>query len=213
MSSIGKRPRTFRQKTLDYLGYDENVTAAASTTETVKGLTSDVPGAARTYVSRLFPFTNWILNYNLTWALGDLIAGLTVGMVVVPQSMSYAKIATLSPEYGLYSSFVGVMIYAIFATSKDVTIGPVAVMSLLVSKVIADVQSRDTDGTYAAPVIATALAFITGFIVLGIGLLRLGWIVEFIPVPAVAGFMTGSAICEFRPPLPKPALCAPQADP
>jgi len=193
-STIGQRPKTLKQKTLDYLGYDANVTAAASTGETVRELTSDVPGAARGYVQRLFPFTNWILHYNLTWALGDLIAGLTVGMVVVPQSMSYAKIATLSPEYGLYSSFVGVMIYAIFATSKDVTIGPVAVMSLLVSKVIADVQSRDPAGTYAAPVIATALAFITGFIVLGIGLLRLGWIVEFIPVPAVAGFMTGSAI-------------------
>ena len=159
MSSIGKRPKTFRKKTLDYLGYDENVTAAASTGGTVKELTSDVPNAAKTYVARLFPFTNWILHYNLTWALGDLIAGLTVGMVVVPQSMSYAKIATLSPEYGLYSSFVGVMIYAIFATSKDVTIGPVAVMSLLVSKVIADVHARDTENLYTSPVIATALAF------------------------------------------------------
>ncbi|KAK4705285.1 solute carrier family 26 (sodium-independent sulfate anion transporter), member 11, partial [Phenoliferia sp. Uapishka_3] len=108
--------------------------------------------------------------------------------------MSYAKIATLPVEYGLYSSFVGVIIYAIFATSKDVTIGPVAVMSLEVSKVIAHVQGQAGGEIYTAPVIATALAFITGFVVLAIGLLRLGWIVEFIPAPAVAGFMTGSAI-------------------
>lgn len=106
---------------------------------------------------------------------------------------SYAKIATLDPEYGLYSSFVGVMIYALFATSKDVTIGPVAVMSLEVGKVIHHVQSQTGGDVYTAPEIATALAFITGMIVLGVGLLRLGWLVEFIPAPAVSGFMTGSA--------------------
>lgn len=86
------------------------------------------------------------------------------------------------------------MVYALFATSKDVTIGPVAVMSLEVARVIADVQSQPGGAAYSAPVIATALAFITGFTVLGIGLLRLGWLVEFIPAPAVSGFMTGSAI-------------------
>ncbi|KAK4706104.1 solute carrier family 26 (sodium-independent sulfate anion transporter), member 11, partial [Phenoliferia sp. Uapishka_3] len=185
---------TFKQRALDWIGYDPEVDAAASSAHTVKSAVEDVPHAAALYVKRLFPFTNWILSYNFQWAIGDLVAGLTVGMVVVPQSMSYAKIATLPVEYGLYSSFVGVMIYALFATSKDVTIGPVAVMSLEVSKVIAHVQAAPGGMAYSAPVIATALAFITGFIVLAIGLLRLGWIVEFIPAPAVAGFMTGSAI-------------------
>ena len=87
-----------------------------------------------------------------------------------------------------------VMIYALFATSKDVSIGPVAVVSLAVSKVIEEVQAQPGGAVYSAPVIATALAFICGFIVLAIGLLRLGWLVEFIPAPAVSGFMTGSAI-------------------
>ncbi|KAM0749048.1 putative sulfate permease [Meredithblackwellia eburnea MCA 4105] len=185
---------TFKDKFKSYIGYDPDVDAAASSVTSVKSAAAGLPKAAANYVDRLFPFTKWILSYNPQWAIGDLIAGLTVGMVVVPQSMSYAKIATLAPEYGLYSSFVGVFIYAIFATSKDVTIGPVAVMSLEVSKVIAHVQSQPGGAAYTAPVIATALAFICGFIVLGIGLLRLGWIVEFIPTPAVAGFMTGSAI-------------------
>ncbi|KAI5476103.1 sulfate permease [Pseudohyphozyma bogoriensis] len=185
---------TFKDRLKEQLGYDPRVTAAASVTDVLAGSTNGVGAFALNYVDRLFPFTKWILNYNLSWAYGDLVAGLTVGMVVVPQSMSYAKIATLSPEYGLYSSFVGVMIYAIFATSKDVTIGPVAVMSLEVSKVIAAVQAKPGGAEYTAPIIATCLAFITGFIALAIGLFRLGWIIEFIPAPAIAGFMTGSAI-------------------
>ena len=122
-----------------------------------------------------------------------MIAGITVGLVLVPQSMSYAKLAGLAPEYGLYSSFVGVFVYCFFATSKDVSIGPVAVMSLEVGRIVHDVQASHP-GKWEAHVIATAVAFICGFIVLGIGLLRIGRIVEFIPVPAVAGFMTGSAI-------------------
>lgn len=99
-------------------------------------------------------------------------------MVLVPQSLSYAKLALLDPQYGLYSSFIGVLTYAFFATSKDVSIGPVAVMSLETGNIIAKVQDKYGD-LYSAPVIATALAFICGFIVLGIGLLRIGWVVEF----------------------------------
>lgn len=114
-------------------------------------------------------------------------------MVLVPQSLSYAKLAQLPPEYGLYSSFIGVLTYALFATSKDVSIGPVAVMSLATGNIVIAVQEKYGD-LYSAPVIATCLAFICGFAVLAIGLLRIGWLVEFIPQPAVSGFMTGSAI-------------------
>ncbi|SOV03745.1 probable Sulfate permease [Ustilago sp. UG-2017a] len=144
------------------------------------------------YFDSLFPFPKWIGSYNSQWFIGDLIAGITVALVVVPQSMSYAKLAGLKPEFGLYSSFVGVMIYAIFATSKDVTIGPVAVMSLQTFNVIHHVMRQTNE--WSAEVIASALAFLCGVICLAIGLLRLGFIIEFIPAPAVAGFMTGSAI-------------------
>ncbi|KAG2112616.1 uncharacterized protein F5147DRAFT_572385, partial [Suillus discolor] len=92
-----------------------------------------------------------------------------------------------------YSSFVGVLVYCFFATSKDVSIGPVAVMSQTVAQIIIAVDAQ-YPGKWASPLIATTLAFVCGFIVLGIGLLRIGWIVEFIPVPAVSGYMTGSAI-------------------
>ena len=75
------------------------------------------------YLIRLFPFLQWIGRYNLQWFIGDLVAGITVGAVVVPQGMAYAKLAELSVEFGLYSSFMGVLIYWFFATSKDITIG------------------------------------------------------------------------------------------
>lgn len=75
------------------------------------------------YTRNLFPFTRWIGRYNLQWLAGDLVAGITIGAVVVPQGMAYAKLAELPVEYGLYSSFMGVLIYWFFATSKDITIG------------------------------------------------------------------------------------------
>jgi sodium-independent sulfate anion transporter 11 len=70
------------------------------------------------YFLSYFPFLTWIYRYNLTWLWGDLIAGVTVGAIVIPQGMAYAVLAKLAPQFGLYSSFVGVMIYWFFATSK-----------------------------------------------------------------------------------------------
>lgn len=175
------------------IGNPEQTVTTISTESYLKGLVKDPRHEAVNYFTSLFPILGWISRYNWGWLTGDLIAGLTVGMVLVPQSMSYAQIATLPPQYGLYSSFVGVLVYCFFATSKDVSIGPVAVMSLTVAQVILAVDSAHP-GKWSGPLIATTLAFVCGFIVLGIGLLRLGWLVEFIPTPAVSGFMTGSAI-------------------
>jgi len=160
--------------------------------------------AAFDYLDSLFPMRRWILSYNLSWLTGDLIAGITVALVLVPQSMSYANVAGLKPQFGLYSSFVGVVIYALFATSKDVTIGPVAVMSLQTNSVIESVKSQlGPDMNVRPEVIASALAFLCGIITLGLGLLRIGWVVEFIPAPAVSGFMTGSALTILVGQLPK----------
>ncbi|KAI5823724.1 sulfate permease [Schizophyllum commune Tattone D] len=175
------------------IAYPEETVPVISTKDWFKERSFDPKSAVTTYIASLFPIVGWLSRYNLGWLSGDVIAGLTVGMVLVPQGMSYAQIATLSPEYGLYSSFVGVLIYCLFATSKDVSIGPVAVMSLTVSQIIKAVEDKHPD-TWDAPLIATTVAFICGWIVLGIGLLRLGWIVDFIPAPAISGFMTGSAI-------------------
>lgn len=150
--------------------------------------------SVKDYFVSLFPIIHWIPHYNLQWFIQDLIAGITVGCVLVPQSMSYAQLATLPPQYGLYSSFIGAYMYSFFATSKDVCIGPVAVMSLETAKVVARVMEKYPEGTIEAPIIATTLALLCGAIALGIGLLRLGFLVELISLNAVAGFMTGSAL-------------------
>ncbi|KAJ5466314.1 sulfate permease [Penicillium desertorum] len=144
------------------------------------------------YLLSLFPFLTWIGNYNVAWLWGDLVAGITVGAVVVPQGMAYAELAGLPVQYGLYSSFMGVLIYWFFATSKDITIGPVAVMSTLTGTIVTEVQLKYPD--YPAHLIASALAVICGGIVLVMGLLRIGFIVDFIPLPAISAFMTGSAL-------------------
>ncbi|KAI9926307.1 Sulfate permease 2 [Aspergillus wentii] len=138
---------------------------------------------------------DWFREHTPTssqWFVGDLIAGVTVGAVVIPQGMAYANLAQLPAEYGLYSSFMGVLIYWFFATSKDITIGPVAVMSTLVGTIIIETQAKHPE--LDAPTIASALAIICGAITFFLGLIRFGFIVDFIPLPAITAFMTGSAI-------------------
>jgi sodium-independent sulfate anion transporter 11 len=105
--------------------------------------------------------------------------------------MAYALLAKLGAEYGLYTSFVGFLLYWAFATSKDITIGTVAVMSQLVGNVVTRVQDEHPE--YAAADIARALALISGAVLLFIGRVRLGWVVEFIPLVAITSFMTGAA--------------------
>ena len=85
---------SIKQRALDFVGYDPQVTAAASTTDSLKGITADLPTKSVDYVKRLFPFTTWILHYNLTWALSDLIAGVTVGMVVGECSLGLVSCRT-----------------------------------------------------------------------------------------------------------------------
>ncbi|KAI9680928.1 MAG: Sulfate permease 2 [Trizodia sp. TS-e1964] len=145
-----------------------------------------------TYFANLFPFLRWVGFYNVQWLMGDLVAGITVGAVVVPQSMAYAVLAALPPEFGLYSSFMGVLIYWFFATSKDITIGPVAVMSTIVGNIV--LAAKKSNPEYEGYVIASALAVMCGVIIIFIGLIRCGWVVEFISLTAISAFMTGSAI-------------------
>ncbi|OQE36956.1 hypothetical protein PENCOP_c011G01354 [Penicillium coprophilum] len=144
------------------------------------------------YFVRLLPFLQWIRHYNLQWFLGDLVAGITVGAVVVPQSMGYAKLANLPVQYGLYTSFIGVVVYWFFATSKDITIGPVATMSTVLGGIVREVQAEHPE--IPAPQIALAVAILCGAIITFMGLARLGFIIDFIPVPAITAFMVGSAL-------------------
>jgi sodium-independent sulfate anion transporter 11 len=163
-------------------------------TEYVKNVFKNPRKRTISYVRSLFPFIEWFPHYptNINWVLSDFITGVTVAIVLVPQSMSYAKLANLKPEFGLYSAFIGLMFYFLFATSREICIGPVAVLSTEVGKIVVRTQAK-YGNEYTANEIATTLALICGGIVLGIGLLRLGFIVEFLSLPAILAFTTGSA--------------------
>ncbi|KAI0021660.1 sulfate permease [Xylariomycetidae sp. FL0641] len=144
------------------------------------------------YLVSFFPFTKWLGRYNVRWLVGDLIAGITLGLVVVPQALSYALLANLSPEYGLYTSFTGAALYWLFGTSKDIAIGATAVVSLLVGKTGDAVLEKHPN--FSREEIAKTHAFIAGCILLVFGLLRLDWLIEFIPHVAISAFITGAAI-------------------
>ncbi|KAK2055542.1 sulfate permease [Colletotrichum caudatum] len=149
-------------------------------------------GSAR-YVKSLFPFTTWILRYNTRWLMSDAIAGVTLGLVAIPQAVAYALLARLSPEYGLYTSFTGAALYWIFGTSKDMAVGATAVISLLVGKVTAKVL-EEHPGEFRPEEVSKTLAFLSGAVLLALGLLRLDWVVEFIPHVAISAFVTAAAI-------------------
>lgn len=82
------------------------------------------------YLRQVFPSARWIRRYNLHWLAGDAIAGITVGLVVVPQGVAYALLARLSPAFGLYTTFTGACLYWIFGTSRDIVIGVSQILHL-----------------------------------------------------------------------------------
>ncbi|PHH75003.1 hypothetical protein CDD82_4634 [Ophiocordyceps australis] len=187
----------------DDLTRGESIVSTATSDTFVEGLPTtsqwlhhQVPSRedAAKYAKSLFPFLSWITHYNLQWLAGDVVAGLTIGAIVVPQGMAYASLAKLPPQFGLYSSFMGVIIYWMFGTSKDISIGPVAVLSTVVGSVVEEVNKTPQGKDIPPHVIASGLSVIAGCIVLAIGLLRCGWIIDLISITSLSAFMTGSAI-------------------
>jgi sodium-independent sulfate anion transporter 11 len=146
------------------------------------------------YIIDTFPFSKWICNYNLQWLIGDIIAGVTVGAVVVPQGMAYAKLAQLPVQYGLYTSFIGGMCYWMFGSSKDIAIGPVAVASIVTAQIVADLAAEHPKEHLESPALAGIVAMLAGAMLALVGILRLGWLVDLIALPAISSFITGSAL-------------------
>jgi hypothetical protein len=105
-------------KNMDSITHHEYCEPSPTVKNWLRSMIKNPNQKIKNYFLSFFPFLTWIYRYNLTWFWGDLIAGLTVGAVVIPQSMAYAGLAKLAPQFGLYSSFVGVAIYWFFATSK-----------------------------------------------------------------------------------------------
>ncbi|XP_052543512.1 sodium-independent sulfate anion transporter isoform X2 [Tympanuchus pallidicinctus] len=134
-------------------------------------------------VLRRLPVLGWLPRYSLSCLRLDLIAGVTVGLTVVPQALAYAEVAGLPVQYGLYSSFVGCFVYCLLGTAKDVTLGPTAIMSLLVSSY-----------AFHDPAYAVLLAFLSGCIQLAMGLLHLGFLLDFVSCPVIKGFTSAASI-------------------
>nr|XP_061791887.1 sodium-independent sulfate anion transporter-like [Nerophis lumbriciformis] len=129
------------------------------------------------------PILSWLPKYNFKWLQMDLLAGLTVGLTTVPQVLAYAEVAGLPVEYGLYSAFMGGFIYALLGTSKDVTLGPTAIMSLLCFSLVGGEPRR-----------AVLLSLLCGVIQAALALLRLGFLLDFISFPVIKGFTCAAAI-------------------
>jgi len=143
-------------------------------------------------IKRFTPFRVWIHELKDPNVLkADLLAGLTVSLVLIPQSMAYAQLAGLPPYYGLYASFLPVMIASLMGSSRQVHTGPVAVVSLLTAAALAPFASGDP-AQYAA--YAVMLALMVGVFQLSLGLLQLGFFVDFLSHPVVVGFTNGAAI-------------------
>lgn len=142
-------------------------------------------------VSRIFPFLTWLKTYNLAHFKADAIAGLTVALVLIPQSMAYAQLAGLPAYYGLYASFLPPLIAALFGSSRQLATGPVAVVSLMTSASLAPLATAGSDSFIAYAIL---LAFIVGAFQFLLGVLKLGLVVNFLSHPVVNGFTNGAAI-------------------
>jgi SulP family sulfate permease len=142
-------------------------------------------------IKRFFPIYQWLPNYNKSWLKGDLNAGLTVGIMLIPQGMAYASIAGLPPVYGLYASILPLLIYAVLGTSRQLAVGPVAMVSLLTAASLSAIPGL-TPEQYIQ--YAIGLALLVGLIQFTLGIFRLGFLVNFLSHPVVSGFTSGAAI-------------------
>lgn len=140
---------------------------------------------------RFVPILDWGRRYDRNALSNDLIASVIVTIMLIPQSLAYALLAGLPPEAGIYASIAPIILYAIFGTSRALAVGPVAVVSLLTASTIGQVAEQGTAG-YA--VAALTLAFLSGAFLVLLGVLRLGFLANFLSHPVIAGFITASGI-------------------
>ena len=142
-------------------------------------------------LQQLLPIAGQLEDYGREKLTGDLSAGLTVGVMLIPQGMAYALIAGLPPIYGLYASLVPLVIYALFGTSRQLAVGPVAMVSLLVAAAVGPIAGGDTQ-LYIG--LALLLSLMVGLLQFGLGLARFGFLVNFLSHPVLAGFTSAAAL-------------------
>jgi sulfate permease, SulP family len=142
-------------------------------------------------LNKIFPFLKWFKGYSKGDVRADLISGITVALVLIPQSMAYAQLAGLPSYYGLYASFLPPIIASLFGSSRQLATGPVAVVSLMTS---ASLEPLATTGSQGFITYAIMLTLFVGIFQFTLGILRLGMVVNFLSHPVVNGFTNAAAI-------------------
>ena len=142
-------------------------------------------------IKQFFPIFEWAKEYSSSALKKDAFAGLTVGIMLIPQGMAYAMIAGLPPVYGLYAALFPQIVYALMGTSRQLAVGPVAMDSLLVAAGLGALSLSSTSEYIA---LATFLALFMGAIQLLLGSLKLGFLVNFLSKPVISGFTSAAAI-------------------
>jgi len=142
-------------------------------------------------LAQYLPVLDWGRRYDRTAFSNDMMAAVIVTIMLIPQSLAYALLAGLPPEAGLYASIAPIILYAIFGTSRALAVGPVAVVSLMTAAAVGQVAEAGTAG-YA--IAALTLALMSGVMLLALGVLKLGFLANFLSHPVIAGFITASGI-------------------
>lgn len=145
-----------------------------------------VPAAQRLrrLLRRRVPLVTWLPSYSVEYVVADLVAGVTLGLTLLPQSIAYAQLAGVSPRFGLYSAFMGGFVYMFLGTIKEVTIGPTSLMAIVTFQFTRDLNIH----------FVIFLTFLSGAVQLAMGVLRLGFLVDFISTPVVSGFTSATSV-------------------
>ena len=142
-------------------------------------------------IKRLFPILSWLPQYKRAYLSSDIAAGLTVGIMLIPQGMAYAMIAGLPPVYGLYAALMPQIVYALMGTSPQLGVGPVAMDSLLVAAGLGALSHSGMDEYIG---MAIVLALFMGVLQLVLGILKMGFLVHFLSKPVISGFTSAAAL-------------------
>ena len=155
-------------------------------------------------VARWIPILDWLPGYRPAWLTADVVAGLTVWALIVPESMAYAGVAGVPVQYGLYSVPLAVVAYAIFGTSRQLFVGPSSTVAALSAATVAPLVAASG----ANPVALTAaLALVVGVLYVALGLLRMGWVARFFAKPVLDGFIVGTWPLHRGRPAPEARRC------
>lgn len=143
-------------------------------------------------LAKYLPAVTWLKSYSLKQLRGDAMAGITVGVMLVPQGMAYALLAGLPPIYGLYAGIVPPLIYMLFGTSPQLSVGPVALVSLIVLSGLSEIAPANDPTAFITLAIATA--FLAGLIQTLLGVFRMGFLVNYLSQPVLSGFTSAAAV-------------------